>query len=384
MTVASPLRRHFFDALVVLLVVTAEIKVWIVPGEGPKAVFIVASLLWTLPLLLRRRLPFAAPVLCFAVQAGSAFADPTIGAETTGLVAFLLAFWVVGAHNERTQAIAGTAIGFACMAVLVRVDERLGLEEAISGILLGGFVALIAYALQQRTKRAAELEERAASLERERERTERAAMAAERRRIARELHDVIAHSVTLMTVQAGAARLLLEGDPKRALEPVSSVEETGRLALAELRRLLGILHAEPGEGEVSLAPQPGLARIGDLLTGARRAGLPVELEVAGERRVLPPGIDLTAYRIVQEALTNAHKHGGPTRARVFLHYRSEALELEVTTDGAIAPNGGDGSGHGLVGMRERVALYDGTFEAGPRAQGGYAVRALLPVGVGEQ
>jgi signal transduction histidine kinase len=382
MTAASPFRRHLFDGLVVLLAVTAEIKVWIVPGEGPKAVFIVGSLLWTLPLLLRRRLPFAAPVLCFAVQAASAFADPTLGAETTGLVAFLLAFWVVGAHNERTQAVAGTAIGFACMAVLVRVDERLGLEEAVSGILLGGFVALIAYALQQRTKRAATLEERAAGLERERERMEGAAIAAERRRIARELHDVIAHSVTLMTVQAGAARLLLDEDPKRAVEPVSSVEETGRLALAELRRLLGVL--QPGEGEVSLVPQPGLARIDDLLTGARRAGLPVELVVAGERRLLPPGIDLTAYRIVQEALTNAHKHGGPTRAYVFLRYGTDALELEVATAGGTAPNGGDGSGHGLVGMRERVALYDGTFEAGPRAQGGYAVRALLPVEVGER
>jgi len=245
-------------------------------------------------------------------------------------------------------------------------------------------VALIAYALQQRAKHAAELEERAASLERERERMARAAIAAERRRIARELHDVIAHSVTLMTVQAGAARVLLDEDPRRALEPVSSVEETGRLALAELRRLLGILQPEPGEGEVSLVPQPGLARIGDLLTGARRAGLPVELVIAGEQRVLPPGIDLTAYRIVQEALTNAHKHGGPTRAHVFLRYGIEALELEVTTDGGIAPNGGDGSGHGLVGMRERVALYDGTFEAGPRAQGGYAVRALLPVEVSER
>ena len=178
MTLASPLKRHLFDSLVVLLAVIAEIKVWIAPGSGPKAVFIVCSLLWTLPLLLRRRLPFAAPVLCFAVQAGSAFADPTLGAETTALLAFLLAFWVVGAYNERTQAIAGTAIGFACMGVVVRVDERLGLEEAVSGILFGGTVSVIAYALQQRRKRAAELEERAAGLEREGAQTESAAVAA--------------------------------------------------------------------------------------------------------------------------------------------------------------------------------------------------------------
>jgi signal transduction histidine kinase len=247
---------------------------------------------------------------------------------------------------------------------------------------MGGTVSLIAYALQRRGKRAAQLEERAAFLEREREETERAAVAEERRRIARELHDVIAHSITLMTVQAGAARLVLAEDPELARESVVSVEETGRHALAELRRLLGILR--PDEGEASLVPQPGLARVDDLIALARRAGLPVELTVEGEPRVLPPGVDLTAYRIVQEALTNAHKHAGPAHAHVLLHYESEAVELEVTNDGRISPNGDDSVGLGLVGMRERVALYDGTFEAGPRAGGGYAVRARLPVEVGEE
>jgi signal transduction histidine kinase len=374
------LERHLLDALLVLLVVAAEIKVWVVPWSGPKAVFIVGSLLWTLPLLLRRRLPFAAPVFAFAAQAASAFLDPTIGAETTAFLAILLAFWVVGAHNERTQAIAGTAIGFASIAVVARVDERLGLEEAVSGILFGGVVSLIAYALQRRRKRSAELEERAALLEQEREEAERAAVAEERRRIARELHDVIAHSITLMTVQAGAARLLLSEDPGRAREPVLSVEETGRHALAELRRLLGMIRAE--EGEAVRAPQPGLARLNDLVGQARRAGLLVELAVAGEPRVLPPGVELTAYRIVQEALTNARRHAGPARAHVLLRYGIEALDLEVTDDGRAAPTRGDGAGHGLVGMRERVALYDGSLEAGPRPEGGYAVRARLPVETG--
>ena len=382
MTLASLLRRHTLDVLLVLLVVAAEIKVWIVPWSGPKAVFIVASLLWTLPLLLRRRLPFAAPVFVFAVQAGSAFVDPTLGAETTAFAALLLAFWVVGAHNERTQAIAAASIGFASIVVFARVDERLGLSQAVSGILIGGTVALIAYALQRRSNRAAELEERAAFFEHEREEMERVAVADERRRIARELHDVIAHSITLMTVQAGAARLVLTEDPKRARESVVSVEETGRHALAELRRLLGILRTD--DGEASLVPQPGLARVDDLIALARRAGLPVELTVEGQPRVLPPGVDLTAYRIVQEALTNAHKHAGPAHAHVLLHYGREAVELEVTNDGRISPNGDDIVGLGLVGMRERVALYDGTFEAGPRAEGGYAVRARLPVEAGEE
>jgi signal transduction histidine kinase len=375
------LRRHIFDVLLAALIIAAEIKVWIVPWSGPKAVFIVGSLLWTIPLVFRRRLPFAAPVFAFAAQAASAFLDPTLGAETTAFAALLLAFWVVGAYNELAQAMAGTAIGFASIAVVARVDERLGLEEAVSGILFGGAVSVIAYALQRRGRQTAELEERAARLEYEREEAERAAVAEERRRIARELHDVIAHSVTLMTVQAGAARLVLAEDPKRALESVLSVEATGRHALAELRRLLGILR--PGEHEAVLAPQPGLARLGDLLAQARRAGLPVELAVAGEPCALPPGVDLTAYRIVQEALTNARKHAGPARAQVLLRYGIEALELDVTNDGR-ASNGGDGVGHGLVGMRERVALYDGTFEAGPRPDGGYTVHARLPVETGDR
>lgn len=378
----AQLRRHLFDAFLVLLVVAAEIKVWTVSWSGPKAVFIVGSLLWTLPLLARRRLPFAAPVFAFAAQAGSAFADPTLGAETTAFLALLLAFWVVGAYNERTQAIAGTAIGLAAIVVIARVDERLGLEEAVSGVLFGGTVALIAYALQRRRQRAVELERRAELLEREREDAERAAIAEERRRIARELHDVIAHSITLMTVQAGAARLLLADEPQRAREPVLAVEETGRRALGELRRLLGVIRSD--ETEAVLAPQPGLARLDDLMGQARRAGLPVDLAIAGEPRALPPGLDLAAYRIVQEALTNARRHAGPAHAHVVVRYESESLELEVTDDGRTAATYSDGGGHGLVGMRERVALYDGTLEAGRRPEGGFAVRVRLPVGGPEQ
>jgi signal transduction histidine kinase len=379
MTVVALLRRHPFDALLVLLVVVAEIKVWIVPGAGPKAVFIIASLLWTLPLLLRHRFPFAAPVFTFAVQAAASAADPELGVETTGLVALLLSFWVVGAENERDQAIAGAAIGFASIAVVAELDARVSLENALWGMILGSAACLIAYALQRRANRASELEEQAVRIEREREERERAAAAAERRRIARDLHDVIAHSVSVMTVQAGAARLLVPEDPERAREPLLSVEETGRQALAEMRRLFGIVGGE--EGDVALAPQPGLARLQPLLEQARKAGLPVEVTIEGERPTLPPGIDVTAYRIVQEALTNARKHGGPARARVTIRYNREAVDLEIANEGQRAGNG-EGTGHGLVGMRERVALYGGELEAGPREHGGYAVRARLPVEAG--
>jgi signal transduction histidine kinase len=371
--VISLLRRHPLDALVLLLAAVAEVKIWIAPGEGPRAVFIVCSLLWTLPLLLRHRFPFAAPVFAFAVQAGSAFADPTIGAETTATIALLVAFWVVGAGNERTQALAGAAIGIASLAVVAAQDVDVGLGDAVSGSIIGGAICLIGYALQRRTKVARELEERAAGLERERAERTRAAITEERRRIARELHDVIAHTVSVMTVQAGAARLLLDEEPARAAGPLLSVEETGRQALVEIQRLFGILHEDAAE--IGFGPQPGMADLDALLA---HAGLPVELAVEGEPRALAPGIELAAYRIVQEALTNARKHAAPARAGVALRYGRDAIELEITNDCAYRPKR-NGGGHGLAGMRERVALYGGELEAGPRSEGGYAVRARLPV-----
>jgi signal transduction histidine kinase len=372
---ASLLRRYSLDAVLVALAIVAEIKAWLMPGPGPKAVFIVASLLWTLPLLLRRRIPFAAPVFAFVVQAASAFADPTLGAEATALAALLLAFWVVGAYNQRAQAIAGAVIGFGAIAIVAQVDVRLGLEQAFWGMVFGGTVSLIAYALQRRTIRAAELEERAAGIDRERDELAQLAVAAERQQIARELHDVVAHSVTVMTVQAGAARLLLAADPDRVLEPVLTVEQTGRQALGELRRLLGILGTGNGS---ALAPQPGLAQIDALAEQTRTAGHPVELTVVGEPDPLPPGLDLAAYRIVQEALTNVRKHAGSAQAHVTVRHRREALELEITNEGSYAQLGEPG-GHGLVGMRERVALYRGQLEAGPLTTGGFAVRVRLPL-----
>jgi signal transduction histidine kinase len=376
MTVAALLRRHPLDGLVVLLAIVAEIKIWIVPGAGPNVVFIVGSLLWTLPLLLRRRFPFAAPVFTFAVQAAASAFDPALGVETTALVALLLSFWVVGAENERGEAIAAAAIGFASILAVAELDTRVSLENAVWGVILGGAACLIASALRRRGERAGELERRARRLESDREERARAAVVEERTRIARDLHDLIAHSVSLMTVQAGAARLVLPDDPARAHEPLLSVEETGREALAEMRRLFGIVRGD--EGDAALAPQPGLARLDALLEQAGKAGLPVELEVEGARRTLPPGVDLTAYRIVQEALTNARKHGGAGRAQVTIRYGREALDVEIRNDRRRARVAKE-AGHGLVGMRERVSLYGGELEAGPQGEGGYAVRARLPV-----
>jgi signal transduction histidine kinase len=226
----------------------------------------------------------------------------------------------------------------------------------------------------------------------------RDAVAEERARIARELHDLVAHNVSVMVVQAGAERHALAPGQESTRAALTSIEQSGRQALAEARRLLGVLrHGDDGE---ELQPQPGVARIGELVEQTRRAGLPVELAIEGEPVPLPAGIDLCAYRIVQEGLTNALKHAGPAHARVRLRYAPARLAVEVTDDGPGAVNGersgdegrggagdepqarqtrGRGAGHGLIGMRERVALYGGRIEAGPRPEGGFGVHAELPL-----
>lgn len=202
------------------------------------------------------------------------------------------------------------------------------------------------------------------------------AVAEERSRIARELHDVIAHSVSVMVVQAQASQRLLDGEQGEARQALGSIETTGRQALTEMRRLLGILRRT--DAELALAPQPGLGSLDALIGQFRESGLPVDLRVEGEPRSLPPGVDLSAYRIVQEALTNALKHAGPARADVVVRYSDDGVELEIADDGPGTGKGG-GSGHGLVGMRERVALYGGTLESGKQDGGGYFVRARLPL-----
>jgi signal transduction histidine kinase len=259
------LERHAVDAFVVLLAALWQVENWI-DGRGFAAV--AAAVLGTLPLLARRRFPFAAPALVFAALAGASLADSGAAADGEILTQFslfslALAFWFAGAHKKGEQAIAGTAIGLASVAaagrsagaefvVMTDADSDLGI---IGVLLLAGALSSAAFALQRRAHGAVELEERAARLEREREDRARAAVAAERARIARDLHDVIAHSVSVMTVQAGAARLLLGEDPQRAREPLLSVEETGRQALAEMRRLLGLLRADEGQAELVRGPR---------------------------------------------------------------------------------------------------------------------------------
>jgi len=212
---------------------------------------------------------------------------------------------------------------------------------------------------------------------RDRELATREAVAAERAAIARELHDVVAHHMSVMVVQAGAARAVGESDPAAASNALRQIEASGRTGLAEMRRLLGILKAE-GDGEWR-SPRPGLADLGELLDSMRATGLAVEAVVEGSPRPLPPGVDLSAYRIVQEALTNALRHAGGASARVVVRYERDALDLEIGDDGpGPSEDPETSSGHGLIGMRERVQLFGGELEAGPRPGGGFLVRARLP------
>ena len=206
--------------------------------------------------------------------------------------------------------------------------------------------------------------------------TERAT-AEERARIARELHDVVAHSVSVMVVQVSGVRRLLRAEQTREREALLSVEQTGRQALAEMRRMLGVMRSSD-ETRAELAPQPGLEHLDRLIAQVEEAGLPVTLRVEGDRRELSPGVDLSAYRIVQEGLTNALKHAKGANAEVVVRYVDSCVELEIADDGP-GLGASDGQGHGLVGMRERAAIYGGTLETGTRDGGGFVLRAQLPV-----
>jgi signal transduction histidine kinase len=367
------LRRHGVDALIVALVALALAEAWFNASQRPRAATVPLALLWTLPLLFRRRFPLGAPVAVFVVLAIEAVAvgDVVTDAQMTGFT-ILAAFAAAGAHTDLRFALVGALLGYASVAVIL-VDDRPRLASTLSVIGVSAVTWAIARAFVERSRHADRLEERAAGLER----AHAEAVAGERATIARELHDVIAHSVSVMTVQAGAARLLLDEDPPRARESLIAVEETGRQALGEMRRLLGILRGD--EHETDLAPQPGIADIGALVEQVRAAGLPVDVVVEGQLTALSPGVDLAAYRVVQEALTNALKHAGAARAHVSIRYGATSLELAVTNNGTARENGRRRGGHGLIGLRERVTLYGGDFEAGPRPGGGYAVRASLPL-----
>jgi signal transduction histidine kinase len=362
-------------ALAVGLTGWMEAEVW---AEHLHPVPIVAPLMLVggLALLWRRPHPIPVALVLAGAMDGQAAAGMTLHSAVSPVAAMFLASWSVGAYEARRRAVAGLVLLVAgvwtgmALSVARGVDHYVGTDYPYIGmlVLVPGLLG-IAFGARTRTLRAAEARARELDLER------REAVAAERARIARELHDVVAHSMSVMTVQAGAAEEMLKLDPARAVEPVRAVQEAGRQALVEMKRLVGVLRE--GDEEIGLAPQPGLADVERLVGQVRDAGLRVELRVEGEPRSLPLGVDLSAYRVIQEALTNALKHAGGAPAVVTIRYGASDLQVEVADEGRAARLGE--GGHGLVGMRERVGVFGGTFDAGPRESGGFAVRVLLPL-----
>jgi signal transduction histidine kinase len=282
--------------------------------------------------------------------------------------------YAAGAHLEGRRGLLGLALAVATVITVAAIYDPNDIFFPVTFFCIVPW--LVGRTLRNHTLLARELAEKAERAEHARAEEERRAIAAERSRIARELHDVLAHSLSVMVVQSGAARRIVERDPERATEVAALVEQTGREALVELRHLFGPVRR--GEGE-ELSGPPSITRLDQLAARARAAGLSVELGVEGTPVDLPPGVDLTAYRVVQEALTNTLKHAGRAHATVRVAYEPNEVVIAVEDDGTPGEGALDESGgHGLLGMRERVGLYGGAIQAGPREQGGYAVRARLP------
>jgi signal transduction histidine kinase len=364
-------------ALAALLACLAQAEVWRVgePG-GPRPLVAVVALVMTVPVAWRRRAPIAVAALTMAALTVSSLAWDTPDVTVFPIAVIVLTIYSAAAHCELRGALIGAAVvlvpGFVLEAV---VDGEFANFFFI--VVMCASVWIAGRAVRSHGSRAARLEDRTVVLEREGEEKARAAVTEERARIARELHDIVAHSVSTMVVQAGAERRVLDDGQDSTREVLLSIERTGRQALAEMRRLLGMLRQ--GDRELALGPQPSMAHVDALVDQVQAAGMPVELRVEGEPVPLPPGVDLSAYRIVQEALTNALKHAGPARATVTVRYDEHELRLEIADSGRGAANG-SGAGHGLIGMRERVALYGGQLDLGSRAGAGYAVHARLPLG----
>jgi signal transduction histidine kinase len=355
------------------------------PSWGrPKALGVALALLSTVPVAWRARRPLTAFAIVLGANAACIYAAAPHQGAFQPFVALVLTAYSVGSRAEGRRSLWVPPL---LLAASVPVFVAAGQHGQDSGNIIPSFVWLVAGWATGRSVRswrhknvALELANR--ELTEQRELQAQAAVAVERGRIARELHDVVAHNVSMMVVQAGAAARVLrdqQPDVRNALEVIAA---TGRETVDEMRTLLGVVRAKdgpgPDHGQAALKPQPGLADLEQLASGVREAGLPVTLRIEGAARPLPPALDLSAFRIVQEALTNALKHAGPARAEVTVRYEDGLVSLEITDSGR-GPHGDGGTGHGLVGMRERAAMFGGKLEAARGDGGGYTVRAQLPV-----
>jgi signal transduction histidine kinase len=388
------LRRHpmLVDGLLALIVAMAGLGMGArdVARYGPAAGLVFVGLV--VPIAFRRQYPVGAFV---TVIASGAFEVVLLPKPVVTDFAVLIMLYTLAAYRPRRISVPGLVVCLLGSTAAIGVwvpfghldvkQQTLWTAGAAAALFYGP--ALLAWLLgdSMRWRRGyyRALEERAARLEAERDAQAQIAAASERARIARELHDVVAHNVSVMVVQADGATYAMDYSPQRAREALAAISRTGRQALAEMRELLGVLRTV-GEDSAALAPQPGLKEIADLLASSRAAGLPVSFAVEGLPRPLPAGSALAAYRVVQESLTNARKHGGPqVSVAVKLRFCEDAVKIVVSDDGDGGAAASDGAGHGLIGMRERVEMYGGKVDAGPRESGGYQVTATLPFGLRE-
>jgi signal transduction histidine kinase len=379
---AHLIRRYGLDALIAAAAAQAALEVAFrgTSSQAPQTPLwfaLPAVVLVVLPLLARRRFPFAAPVALILVAALLSFVDGRLIVFAFGMyVAGLIAAFLLGNLRDATQARVGLAIVAGGMVIIVSNDPNGTLGSMIYMPLLFVIAWLAGFALRERAEQAEAAEERAAFAEREREVAARIAVAEERARIARELHDVVAHAVSVMVLQVGAVRHELPDELVDDRDALVRVERAGRTALAEMRRLLGAMRRQ--DEDLELVPQPGLDNLNALLEQVGRAGLPVRLHIDGEPQPLSGAVDLSAYRIVQEGLTNALKHARASQADVTLQYGADDLCIEVRDNGDGSMS--DGLGHGLVGIRERVKIYGGEMNAGNAPEGGFVLRARLLLG----
>ena len=373
-------RKYWFDALIALLAIAAALEV-VIGRDSPDS----ARSLWfalpaiailVLPIFARRRFPFAAPTAYWLLGAAISIVDwrPIPFAVSLFPVGLTVAF-LLGNLRNALQAGIGLAVIVGGSAIVVYEIPGHATAELVF-IPLEFVIAWVAgFALRERAEQAEAAEIRATLAERERDAAARIAVAEERARIARELHDIVAHAVSVMVLQVGAVRHRLPDALAEDRDALRGVERAGRTALAEMRRLLAAMRPDGDDAE--FLPQPGIDGLGSLLEEVGRAGLPVELHVDGEPFPLPRGIDLSAYRIVQEGLTNALKHARASNADVIVRYSSDELQLEVRDDGE-GGSTNDGLGHGLVGIRERVKIYGGEMTAATATEGGFILRTRLP------
>jgi signal transduction histidine kinase len=376
-------REYWFELLIAFLALAGMLELIIgreAPGAPPTTlgIAIPTVAVLVLPLFGRRRFPFAAPAAYWLLAAAISFGDGLLLAfiGSLGLVGLASAFLL---GNLRDPLKAGVGLIIVVVAIVVVVYNIPG-PQTVGDFVFIPLLFVVAwvagYALRERAEQAEAAEERAARAEREREAVARVAVAEERARIARELHDIVAHAVSVMVLQVGAVRHRLPDALAEQRDALRGVERAGRTALAEMRRLLAAMRRDGDEAE--LLPQPGIDGLDSLLGEIDRAGLPVELHLEGKPFPLPRGIDLSAYRIVQEGLTNALKHAHASDADVTLRYRPDELEIEVRDNGGGSAKS-DGLGHGLVGVRERVKIYGGKMTASTAPEGGFVLSTRLPI-----